>query len=158
MPGWAQALQRPSSSRGAAAAPRCLALPGGLEVNPPDVLRGHRALAAPARHGRGFLLLGQAGAAQEVAAGELVNGLRLEVGREGFAAGGAPLALAAPAVLCEGRREAAGWPETKGGARISRPQGGFCLSAMITGRLWLVGEGFVLRRGWLKAALAPSGF
>lgn len=133
-------------------------------MNPPDVLRGHRALAAPARHGRGFLLLGQAGAAQEVAAGELVNGLRLEVGREGFAAGGAPLALAAPSMLCKGkgRREAAWFgavlPETKGGARISGPQGGFCLSAMITGRLWLVGEGFVLRRGWLKAALAPSGF
>lgn len=89
-------------TRGTAAAPSWFSSRGS-EVNPPDIVRGRRPLAAPAVDGggRSLLALGQAGPAQEVPAGELVHRLRLEVAGEGFAAGSASLGLAAPAVLCK---------------------------------------------------------
>jgi len=116
-PVW-RALRRPPSSTRNGSVPSPSRQAPGSEVNPADVVRGSRPLAAPARYGGGgLLLLGQARAAHQVAAGELVHGLRFEVGGEGFATGGASLGLAAPAVLCKGERRS-GWVGEQGGGRV----------------------------------------
>lgn len=72
---------------------------GHSEVNPQNVLAGKWLLAGCACHGRGALLLAQAGPAQEVTTGKLVRRLPFEVGREHSFAGCAFRAQAAPRLL-----------------------------------------------------------
>ena len=72
---------------------------GHSEVNTQNVLAGERLLAGCACHGRGALLLSQAGPAQEVATGKLVRRLPSEVGGEHSFAGCAFRAQAAPRLL-----------------------------------------------------------
>lgn len=69
------------------------------EVDAQHVLAGERLLAGGARHGQGALLLTQAGSAQEVATGKLVQELLFEVGRTYSLAGGTRGAQDAPRLL-----------------------------------------------------------
>lgn len=78
---------------------------GELEVDPHDVVRGDRPFAIHTQYRERLLPFGQAGTADEVAARELINGLRLEVRGEGLAAGRAALESPVSDVLLSGRGE-----------------------------------------------------